>query len=278
MVLIIKGSNSRCRFIVLHGRDEDLRRPATDASLSHNLICGRDLQAKGTWAGLNVQSGNCAALTNGRDPHTTATAAVQFPLSRGALVMDTLLGLPAAQRHLYGPFNLVHFNAFDPHVPDVHYMASDAVHDTVLQGRGVHALSNSFLNDMTWPKVCWLRTQGQLLLQDLDEGRLVLPDSEEELATSDLLRRITGILSRTEAIQEEEVQMEENKVDEDSRELPEREIELRRTVFIRLPDYGTRSQTAVIGGDDYVFYLYRRVDENIESEWKIWKVQKQEKL
>ena len=70
-------------------RDEFHARPSAFASIwddSPNLIAGRDLEAGGTWLGLNRQGGT-ALITNIRDPHSMRSNTK----SRGALVRNALL-------------------------------------------------------------------------------------------------------------------------------------------------------------------------------------------
>ena len=70
-------------------RDEFHARPTAFAERwhdSHAIIAGRDLEAGGTWLGMNRQGGT-ALITNIRDPLTMRSSAK----SRGALVRDALI-------------------------------------------------------------------------------------------------------------------------------------------------------------------------------------------
>lgn len=179
-------------------RDEFYARPS--AALGEwpdapGVFAGRDLQAGGTWLGLNAH-GRFAALTNIRDPQQKAG-----PRSRGGLVADYLLGQESAPAYLdrimrdaaeYAGFNLL--------VGD----ARQLWHFNSREGRprplesGIYGLSNATL-DTPWQKL--LRARGALTerLDGGDEDLLemlrdshqpadhLLPDTGVGLATERLL-------------------------------------------------------------------------------------------
>ena len=74
--------------MLLHIRDEILNRAVQPPTLGCQIIGGVDLQAGGTWMGVDVQSRRFAALTNVR----RKLAHPQQPASRGQLVMKYLAG------------------------------------------------------------------------------------------------------------------------------------------------------------------------------------------
>ena len=143
----------RWRLLLIGNRDEAHARPS--APLAHwadapEILAGRDLEAGGTWMGVN-ESGRAAVVTNVRDPR-----AAQERASRGLLVSDFLRGdapakqhAEALQRHAgrYRPFNLLLFDresaCFVSNHPQVRAREL---------APGLHGLSNGNL-DATWPKV-----------------------------------------------------------------------------------------------------------------------------
>ena len=134
-------------------RDEFYRRPTAPLGFldeGGSILGGRDLQGGGTWLGIGPGL-RFAALTNYRDPASNRADAP----SRGAIVLDYLLGSASAEdylRHLspragaYNGFNLV---------------AGDGQGLFSLSSRqpgycrlepGFYGLSNHLL-DSPWPKV-----------------------------------------------------------------------------------------------------------------------------
>lgn len=143
----------RWRLLLVGNRDEAYARPASPVHRwadAPGVVAGRDLEAGGTWMGLN-ESGRAAVVTNVRDPGAALDRA-----SRGLLVSDFLRGTDGAGAHAaaleaeaasYRPFNLLLFDRdaarFVSNDPAVRARALDA---------GVHGLSNGDL-DSSWPKV-----------------------------------------------------------------------------------------------------------------------------
>lgn len=112
--------HSATPLVLLSNRDEFYARPARalhwweDSSQGTGLLAGRDLQAGGSWLGVN-KVGHLAAITNYRSPD----AARQDAPSRGELVATFLQGGQSAQEYLealsaiadsYNPFNLLVFD------------------------------------------------------------------------------------------------------------------------------------------------------------------------
>lgn len=95
-------AHPRWRLVVIGNRDEFHERPTAPlAEWESGVIAGRDLQAGGTWLGVNA-AGRAALVTNLRvegypQPHLA---------SRGALVTDWLAGREPAAPETMNPFNL----------------------------------------------------------------------------------------------------------------------------------------------------------------------------
>ena len=112
------------------------------------ILAGKDLQAGGTWLGLNKQ-GRFSALTNFRQPQLFD----QNKQSRGDLVLqaltkkdDVMTKLLEQSAHRYNGFNLVfgqlnHLTCFDS-VSQKHQKLT----------AGFHSLCNGALDDV-WPKM-----------------------------------------------------------------------------------------------------------------------------
>ncbi len=143
--------------LVLGGnRDEFRSRPsAPPAVICHDPViqAGRDLEAGGTWLGRNGH-GLVAALTNRRPgPGDPADA----PRSRGEIVLELLRRrspeeaaqwIGALDPGQYRPFNVLFGDA------GAFYFYSPHQGTTPLPLEpGFHVLSNSTLNDDSWPKV-----------------------------------------------------------------------------------------------------------------------------
>ncbi|MDA3913710.1 NRDE family protein [Oleiagrimonas sp.] len=142
----------RWRLVLLANRDEFHARPT--ASLARwddapQVVAGRDLEAGGTWLGVNTQ-GRMATVTNVRDPGHDGSGR-----SRGLLVSDYLrdTGSAAAwvanlhdQAVRYRPFNLLCFDQAQAWYQGNHPRARIEPVPP-----GVHGLSNADFNT-PWPK------------------------------------------------------------------------------------------------------------------------------
>lgn len=146
--------------IICANRDEFHQRPTqsmhwwpnnnllTDGLLTSEVLAGKDLQAGGTWLGLNKQ-GRFSALTNFRQP--------QFfdknKKSRGDLVLQALANKDnditkqlAESSNNYNAFNLV-FGQLD------NLICFDSVSEKKqVLNSGFHSLCNGALDDI-WPKM-----------------------------------------------------------------------------------------------------------------------------
>lgn len=138
--------------VLAANRDEFYNRPSQPLGEwpdEPGLYAGRDLQAGGTWLGVNA-SGNFAALTNIRDPRRA-----QGTHSRGELPVDFLRGHLAPADYLaqvctrldqYSGFNLLLGNRHE-----LYFLNADEGQPRRLEA-GLYGLSNASL-DTPWPKV-----------------------------------------------------------------------------------------------------------------------------
>ena len=228
----------RWRLLLAGNRDEFHARataPLARWDDDSGIIAGRDLEAGGTWLGVDVR-GRCALVTNVRDLRLG-----QEGLSRGLLASDYLRGNAGARAQArsllpvaagYRPFNLL--------LADAHYcirMGRHAQPRMAAVDAGVHVLSNAEL-DTPWPKAARLgeRLRGWIAADGVG--------GEEDFA---------GLFD---ALADDAVF--------DDAVLPDTGIGLERerwlsSAFIRGQDYGTRASTVVaIGHDGHGVIIERR--------------------
>lgn len=215
------------RLILAANRDEFYTRPTAPAAFwddAPNIFAGRDLEKGGTWLGV-TRDGRFAAVTNFRQGYKLKDRA----RSRGLLVSDFLRSRDKPGSYLekiettsgeYDGFNLM---AGDRH--DMFYF-SNRSKERIKVAPGVHGLSNHLL-DTSWPKVnrakdglarC-LKGDSAALVDDLFS--LLADDQRAE----DARLPDTGVTREWERILS--------------------------SVFIRSPDYGTRSSTVVLISRDH---------------------------
>jgi uncharacterized protein with NRDE domain len=228
MCLVLLGLNSHPKYqlIVAANRDEFYDRPTAPAEFwpdAPALLAGRDLQAGGTWLGVD-RRGRFAAVTNYRQGEREPPA----PRSRGLLVSEYLTGNRGTSEYMervqgeadrYNGFNL---------------LAGD--HSALLyfsnrEGRirqltpGIYGLSNHLL-DTPWPKVATTKSAFSALL---NEGGSEL-SAELFSLLSDPEHAPDGLLPSTGISQDWE--------------------RLLSAAFIVSDRYGTRSSTVVMMGRD----------------------------
>ena len=208
--------------IVAANRDEFYARPTQPLAQwadAPQVYAGRDLEAGGTWLGVNAD-GRFAALTNIRNP--------ALPLgqrSRGELVAQFLTGDMSIESYLaevahrsdeYGGFNLLVGNR------EQLYYLSSASREPQLLGEGVYGLSNAGL-DTPWPKVRKARAALETQLETPDPLALMALLSDPDTAPTSELPD-TGVSLATET--------------------------LLSSLFIASPNYGTRASTVLIVNAD----------------------------
>jgi len=136
--------------IICANRDEFHQRPtkAMHWWADSDVLAGQDLQAGGTWLGLNKQ-GRFSALTNFRQPHLinenkkSRGDLVLHALAKSTSTMSTQLAKSAQQ---YNGFNLV-FGQLN----NLHCFDSVSQKQQQLTA-GFHSLCNGALDDI-WPKM-----------------------------------------------------------------------------------------------------------------------------
>lgn len=149
-------AHPRWRLVVIGNRDEFHERPAAPLSRWPNgVIAGRDLQAGGTWLGVN-EAGRFALVTNLRvDGYPRPELA-----SRGALVTDWLAGHEPT-----GPENMNPFNLFLADPESAWHLTNHPEVRRLPLSPGIHGLSNG-PHEAPWAKTralegalgAWLET------------------------------------------------------------------------------------------------------------------------
>lgn len=224
LILIAHGAHPDFPLVIAANRDEYYRRPTAGAAFWQDhprILAGRDLECMGTWLGV-TRAGRFAALTNYRDPRERKTDAP----SRGRLVSDFLVSCAKPREYLeqvaieaprYNGFNLL---AGD--IDGVFYFSSRSgpVHK---MPPGIHGLSNHLL-DTPWPKVTLGKQRLQAALASEPNAETLLdllydrePAPEGELPDTGVGMESERVLS---------------------------------PALIVSPQYGTRSSTAVLFGED----------------------------
>jgi len=226
LVLIALDSHPDSSLIVAANRDEFYDRPTAPAAFwadAPSVLAGRDLQAGGTWLGID-RRGRFAAVTNYRQGQREPVA----PRSRGLLVSEYLSTTIGTRAHidrvardasLYNGFNLI---AGDPR--GLFYFSNREGRPRAL-GAGIYGLSNHLL-DTPWPKV----NRGKDALGALlaEPGPQLAPSlfallADRRQAADDHLPR-TGVSPEWDR--------------------------LLSSAFIASRDYGTRSSTVLLVGRD----------------------------
>ena len=224
--------------ILVGNRDEFHDRSAEPAhwwTSPEGILAGRDLQAGGSWLGLN-RGGRFAVVTNYREPGVVTSGR----RSRGELVVDFLSSSATTEEwmdelaeHLdeYGGFNLVIGDG-----NQLHYLTNRGEGRRSLEP-GIYGLSNRRL-DTPWPKVVAARSGLRQLIDDdrVDPKSLFDLLSDRTPAPDDQLP-LTGV-----------------------------PLEWERALsasFIDGPEYGTRASTVVrIDTEDAIEFEERRFGPN----------------
>jgi uncharacterized protein with NRDE domain len=215
-------------FIVIANRDEYYARPARDAHWwdDADIFAGRDLEAGGTWLGIN-QHGHFAAVTNVREPGGMSPGKV----SRGELTRNYLSANQPAEEYLqqlsahdqdYAGFNLVLADRQGM------WFYSNRDHGIHQIEPGIYGISNGGF-DEPWPKLSSGKSElSALLTGSIDSAQLMEILTDHEIAEDHELPA-TGVSLDIER--------------------------LLSSRFIRSPDYGTRACTVVtIDADQQVSF------------------------
>lgn len=214
LVLIAYQMSDQAELAVAANRDEYFRRPSSYAQYwddAPDVFAGRDLQAKGTWLGVNT-GGRFAAVTNWTDNDATAEA----NRSRGDLASNFLTSEISALEYVDG-LNGSDYQGFNLIVYDrsqlVYY--SNRTDETRTLNPGVYGITNTRLGG-EWQKAI--------------VGSQMLAEQGPEFDANSLI---------------EMLQTDTSSAERDGRitATPER---AGSPCFILGDDYGTRASTAVV--------------------------------
>lgn len=239
MCLILMAWHQHPRFplVVAANRDEAFSRPTDPLAFwpdAPDLLAGRDGQEGGTWLGI-TRHGRFAALTNYRAVGTHRPAAP----SRGNLVtsflqgtdnVDAFLSHTAAQGDRYNGFNLF---VADPST--LGYVSNRGGPPQCLPA-GVYGISNHLL-DTPWPKLTAAKRRFAAWLDDLASTE----------ATTGVTMAAPDISALLALLQDDEMAPDTL--------LPSTGVSLDveralSSIFVRMPDYGTRSSTVLTMASD----------------------------
>ena len=230
------------RLILAANRDEFYERPSSPADFweeTPQILAGKDLKEGGTWLGI-TREGKFAAITNYRDPAAFKINAQ----SRGKLVRDFLGGNQSADKYLenisresdkYNGYNLILRDN------DGLYIFSNRGEKQKLSA-GIYGLSNHLL-DTPWPKV--LRAK-KALKSSLDKKGSEL---EEALFTILFDRHFPP-----------DDKLPATGVDKEW----ERVLS---PIFIKSPNYGTRSSTILFMGRNKRVKFVEKVFNGTPEPW-----------
>ena len=242
LILLAWKTREDYPLIVAANRDEFYQRPTAPADFweeAPEILAGRDLQAGGTWFGIDRQ-GRLAALTNYRDPALHRTGAP----SRGELVSDYLRGRQEPKAYLDAVESRAGlYNGFSLVLGNLSSLCFFSNRDARFPLEpGLHGMSNRLL-DTPWPKVERGKRALAALLAAGDE-----PAPEALLALlADRLRPPDD-------------------------ELPDTGVGLEwervlSPIFIESPLYGTRSSTVLIVDSEGRVTLVERVFGGGDDPW-----------
>ena len=242
MCLIVFAYNAHPSYhlILAANRDEFYERPSSPADFwedAPQILAGKDLKEGGTWLGI-TRDGKFAAITNYRDPAAFKINAQ----SRGKLVRDFLCGNQNADKYLENIFQQSDkYNGYNLILKDKDglYVFSNRGEKQKL-GAGIYGLSNHFL-DTSWPKVVRAKKAFKTILDkkgtSLEESLFaILSDRhfppDNKLPATGVDREWERVLS---------------------------------PIFIKSPNYGTRSSTILLlGKNKRVKFVEKVFDEKSE--------------
>lgn len=211
MCLIVLGRNIHPKYelILVANRDEFYARPTQVAHYWNDqskLLAGKDLEAGGTWIGIN-RYGNMAAVTNYRDPINHQ----KNKESRGEIPINFLETDTATVDYIKQlKSNATKYNGFNLLALDqgnlVHYNNQKDEENVI--DDGIHAISNATL-DTPWPKVTRAKEMFESIIEgDFTHDELIsmmgdtrtadLEDLPETGISKDLERAVSAMCIRTE--------------------------------------------------------------------------------
>ncbi|WP_338452390.1 NRDE family protein [Niallia oryzisoli] len=238
LILFAYHAHPTYKLIVAANRDEFYQRPTAPAQYWEDIpdiLAGRDLEKMGTWMGV-TSNGRFSALTNYRDPS-------EFSLkkrSRGELVADALqykgdlnayMEMLADKKDEYPGYNLLAGEA-----NQLYYYSNKSDHLQRLMP-GIYGVSNHLL-DTEWPKV--------------QKGKAGLSSIIKE-TNDDMVEKLFTLLQNSDPAPEQLLP---------NTGVPLEMERMLSPLFIKSPDYGTRSSTVIRMTDDEILFHERIFTNN----------------
>ena len=219
LILFAYRKHADYPLVVIANRDEYYARPTEYAHWwdDSNIFAGRDLEAKGTWLGVN-RRGHFAAVTNVREPGGMSAG----KNSRGDLTRNYLAGNKDAETCLqqlsghdqdYAGFNFLLGNL------EGLWFYSNRDHRIQTIEPGVYGISNGRF-DEPWPKLSSGKLELEAMLKTTFDGDQLMEILTDHRVAADHELPSTGV-----------------------------SIDIERLLssrFIRSPDYGTRACSVVL--------------------------------
>lgn len=246
LILFSWKTHPTYKLIVAANQDEFYARPTLQAQFweeNPNVLAGRDLEAGGTWLGIE-KSGLFASVTNYRDLSSIKGSAI----SRGNLTKDFLASRIDPEEYLKKIANKKdRYNGFNLIVSDFtkFYYYSNKEDSIKNLDSGIYGLSNHLLNS-PWPKV----QSGKLLFQDIIK--------KERFNSESLFKLLQNIDQVPEHL------------------LPSTGIskeweQALSPIFIKTPEYGTYCSTVLLvdydGNCHFMERTYAKGKEELDKEY-----------
>lgn len=250
MCIIFVGNQIHPDFplIIAANRDEFHQRPTAPTTYwgtSPQILAGKDIEAGGTWMGIQ-QNGYIAALTNIRNKITPPVN----PISRGHIVTrylnapDEYANELEQHAHNFDGFNLL----YGPWQQLCWF--NNEINQPTLLSKGIHGLSNDGLNT-PWPKV----ELGKALFQEyLRAPALSLP------------QRLFALLNNNQQASDDALP---------NTGVPYEWEKRLSSIFIKSEEYGTRSSTVLLVNHQGVAQWYEQiydksgqVTQHLDYQWR----------
>jgi uncharacterized protein with NRDE domain len=234
LIFLSLNTHPAYKLIVAGNRDEFYARKTAAAEFwkdEPEILAGRDLEAGGTWLGMN-RSGKISMLTNYRDPQNINPHAP----SRGQLVLDylkTSIHPSAYLEHVaqtgksYNGFNLI------TGTPDELWYYSNYREGIEKLEPGFYGISNQLL-ETPWPKVQRGKEKLKLILSQptINPDHLFEALYDDQRAPDDKLPNTGLSLEREQALS---------------------------SMFIKTENYGSRCSTVILIDRKYQVFFSERV-------------------
>ncbi|WP_163935420.1 NRDE family protein [Paraferrimonas sp. SM1919] len=217
--------------IIAANRDEFKARPTSHLQQwPEGIIAGKDLQAGGTWLGVN-QQGHFSALTNIRQPQKPDFTGP----SRGELPLYTLSNsIPQSKQYLLSNAPLFQgFNLVFGHINELYRFNSNEQQIQPLTA-GIHAVCNGPLNT-DWPKM----SLGKQLLQQV-LAKPTLP-----------IEQLWSILANKQQAQDQHLPQTG---------VPYQWEKVLSSIYIEGLEYGTRASSLILLDRQNILHIYERSD------------------